>query len=247
MSVWQVIFSHVFWRYTQQMDEQVTSPVLFYTTPVILVGGGDIDAHRLKIWAERYPVIGVDSGADEVRAHGIEPEVITGDMDSISSPDAFPQSRILPTPDQDRTDFEKALALIEAPLILCLGFLGRRFDHELAAMNTLARAAQRRIVLIGTHDAIIFIRGDISVSLAAGTRVSVWPVGEQHFIGSDGLEWPLDGLCMAPGKTIGTSNRVAAGSSEVSIRADGEDSGYLIIVPAGDAESLIRSVAPEIR
>lgn len=228
------------------MDEPVISPVLLYDTPVVLVGGGDIDAQRLKLWGRRYPVIAVDSGADEARALGIEPEAITGDMDSISSADAFPHSRILPTLDQDRTDFDKALTLLDAPLILCLGFLGRRFDHELAAMNTLARARQSRVVLIGTHDAIVFLKGDISFQLEAGTRVSIWPVGEQHFMSSDGLEWPLDGLCMAPGQTIGTSNRVAKGEDEVQIRTSGDGSGYLLIIPAAFSQTLIMAVAPEI-
>ncbi|XDZ65172.1 thiamine diphosphokinase [Alphaproteobacteria bacterium LSUCC0684] len=227
------------------MSKDRTPTVLKYESPVVLVGGGDVDAGYLRAWGRQYPVIAVDSGADEARTLGLEPEAITGDMDSISSPDAFPRSRILPTPDQDQTDFAKALALVDAPLILCLGFLGRRFDHALAAINTLARARQDRIVLVGPSDAIVFRRGDTALQLAPGSRISIWPMGEQSFLGSEGLEWPLDGLCMSPGGAIGTSNRVARGDGEVRIKANPEGGGYLIITPVDAVNRLISAIAPE--
>jgi len=241
-----VIFSGMFCRYTHAMSKDKSRPVLQYERPVVLVGGGDVDAGHLLAWGRLYPVIAVDSGADEARAHGLEPEAITGDMDSISSPDAFPRSRILPTPDQDQTDFAKALTLLDAPLILCLGFLGRRFDHALAAINTLTRARQDRVVLIGPNDAIVFRRGNTDLHLAPGSRISIWPMGAQSFLGSKGLEWPLDGLHMAPGGAIGTSNRVTQGDGEVRIKASPDGGGYLIITPLDAVTRLIAAVAPEV-
>ena len=228
------------------MTKDMPVSQLCFDTPLVLVGGGEIDGPRLRAWGGIYPVIAVDSGADQARAHGVEPVVITGDMDSISSPDAFPQSRILPTPDQDRTDFDKALSLVEAPLILCLGFLGRRFDHALAAINTMARSGKDRMVLIGPHDAMIFRRGDVALELEAETRVSIWPMGEQDFLSSDGLEWPLDGLKLAPGGKIGTSNRVAEGQGAIRITAAADGGGYFVIVPADQAGQLIKAIAPDI-
>jgi len=229
------------------MAKKISTTSLVFDTPILLVGGGEVDIARLDQWQQRYPVVAVDGGADTALAAGIEPVAIIGDMDSISSVSAFPHSRILPTPDQSRTDFDKALGLLEAPLVLCLGFLGRRFDHALAAVNTLARARQDRVVLIGSHDAVVFRRGDMVLELAAGTRVSLWPVAEQAFLGSDGLEWPLDGLVMNPGGTIGTSNRVADGAGEVRIRARPDGGGYLLMVPADNTASLVAAIAPEMK
>ena len=71
--------------------------------------------------------------------------------------------------------------------------------------------------------------GDMAISLPVGTRFSVWPFGEQHFRHSTGLLWPLDDLQMAPGRLVGTSNRVSA--PDITIEAGAGD-GYAVIMPA---------------
>ena len=60
-----------------------------------------------------------------------------------------------PLAEQDTTDLEKALRHVRAPAIIGFGFLGKRFDHSLAALNVLARyTRQHRVMLVGSDDVL---------------------------------------------------------------------------------------------
>ena len=174
-----------------------TADRLSSKTPVVLVGGGRLEEGQLKALGSAYPVVAADGGADAAAAAGLEPALVAGDLDSISDPANFPESRVVPVPDEDRTDFAKALDLVDAPLVIGLGFLGKRLDHTLAATGTLAEIGAGTgappIVLLDAFDAVFFARRPVTLGLAAGDRVSVWPLHGQGFTGSTGLVWPLDG------------------------------------------------------
>ena len=217
-------------------------------TPVVLVGGGRLDAAQLKALGGAFPVAAADGGADAVADAGLAPALVAGDFDSISATENFAGSRIVPAPDQDRTDFSKALGLIDAPLVIGLGLLGRRLDHTLAATGTLARfgagPGARPVVLLDRYDAVFFADGGVSLALEAGDRVSVWPLHGQRFTGSKGLAWPLDGLFLQPGGMTGTSNRVAGGDGRVEITPEDGGSGYLVILEARRVAAAIEAVAP---
>ncbi len=222
---------------------QQEKAMLEFQEPVLLIGGGRVDTSQIIQFGEIFPLVAADSGADVARSCGIEPVAVIGDMDSISSPEAYPSSQIMLTPDQARTDFDKTLSAVQAPLVLGLGFLGRRLDHTLAAMNTLARHHPRPVILLDQYDAVIFCRGDISLDLASGDRVSIWPMEGQLFKGSEGLKWSLEGLSMRPGGQIGTSNHVATADGRVVIES-GEGDGYLIMLESTSLAALVGCVAP---
>ena len=141
---------------------------------------------------------------------------------------------------QDDTDFEKCLRLINAPLIVGVGFLDGRLDHSLAALDSMARLEHDRPVLLaGSHDVVLRLRGNIKLLLDQGCRVSIWPLGCQHFIRSEGLDWPLDDLTMQMGRRTGTSNRTNA--ETISITA-GKGDGYLVIVPLAAFDKVLNAV-----
>jgi thiamine pyrophosphokinase len=222
--------------------------MLISDRPVIIVGGGRVDHGQLKALGAEFPVVAADSGADTVVEAGLTPRLVAGDFDSISSPENFPDSAVIPTPDQDQTDFAKALDLINAPLIIGLGFLGRRLDHTLATTSTLASSQSVPVVLLDRYDAVFYADAPVALDLEPGDRVSIWPVHGQGFTASTGLEWPLDGLFMQPGSVIGTSNRVRADlvdGAGVTITPGDGGSGYLVIVAAERLPAVIGAVCPE--
>jgi len=94
-------------------------------------------------------------------------------------------------------------------------------------------------MLVGDTDLVLRLKGDIAFEAEPGDRVSLWPLGSQAFQSSDGLKWPLDGLEMAAGRLIGTSN-MAVGRL-VRINA-GPGDGYAVIMPREAAQSLIDAV-----
>ena len=213
--------------------------ILTFGRPVILVGAAPVPiGAALGAFPESWPLIAADGGADTLLKIGRRPDLVIGDMDSAGPlPDDLPQ---LPLAGQDDTDFEKCLSRLHAPLIVGLGFLEGRLDHTLAAIHALmALPHDRPVMLFGATDVVLRLRGDIAFDAKPDERVSVWPLGAQMFHGSTGLKWPLDGLRMAPGKLIGTSNLATGGGVRISA---GAGDGYAVIMPREAAQSLIDAV-----
>ena len=210
--------------------------MLRYDCPVVLVGAAPVEiGPALETLPDSWPLIAADGGADALLKIGRRPDLVIGDMDSAGPlPDDLPQ---LPLAGQDDTDFEKCLARVCAPLIVGLGFLEGRLDHTLAAMHTLtALSHDWPVMLVGDTDLVLRLRGDIAFEAKPRDRVSVWPLGVQAFHSSTGLKWPLDGLQMAPGRLIGTSNLAAGGTVRINA---GSGDGYAVIMPREAAPSLI--------
>ena len=201
----------------------------------------------------------LNNGIYDLTLHFMEPEdiskgerrfnvlaqgnVVIGDLDSLS-PDIraalASDTQIIELLGQDDTDLEKALQRIVAPLIIGLAFLEARFDHSLAALHALMRLGHDRpVMLVGAHDVLVRVKGDFSATLPVGSRFSIWPLGRQKFSQSRGLKWPLDGLDMAAGKVIGTSNQVS--DSTVEITASTGD-GYAVIMSLRHMPALLNAV-----
>ena len=144
----------------------------------------------------------------------------------------IPYDRVHEIGEQDSTDFDKCLRSIRAPLVLGHGFLGARFDHALAALTVLARRRTQRCLLIGPEDAVALVPQRLSLDLAPGTRVSLYPLGT---VGgrSEGLRWPIDGIAFSPDHTVGTSNEA---TGPVTLAVDGPR--LLVMVPLREAGQL---------
>jgi len=193
---------------TGRMMQRFTS-----TTGVTLLGGGELAPGRLALALARAPaLVAVDSGADHALAEGVLPQLVLGDFDSISdgARAAIAPERLLHMPAQDNTDFDKALQLLDAPLILALGFTGARLDHTLAGMSTLIRNPQARLVVDAGVDLCFLAPPQLRLNLPPGSRLSLFPMAPLR-CESAGLVWPTTGLAFDPAGTIGTSNAVAGG------------------------------------
>ena len=187
---------------------------------ITLVGGGILTPQTLERALEAAPnLVAADGGADQVLALGRQPDLAIGDFDSISAQAlaALGAARLHNVATQEDTDFDKALAAIAAPFVLAVGFSGARLDHTLAAMNTLLRHPNRRVVVDTGHDLCVVLPPRLVLELPALTRVSLFPMGPVR-CRSAGLEWPTDHLAFAPQGRIGTSNR--ATGDQVTLEAD---------------------------
>lgn len=207
---------------------------------MVLVGGGDCDPGVLHAAMDTtYPVVAADGGAAQVLALGRMPDAVYGDMDSLprETQAALAPGVLRPIAEQNSTDFDKCLRHIEAPLILGHGFLGKRLDHQLAAMTVLLKRAERRCVLIGTEDVVTLCPPDLGLDLAVGTRLSLFPL-KPVAARSEGLRWPLDGLEFAPWNVIGTSNEVCG-----PVRLQMESPGMLLILPVVCLSGLLAGLA----
>ena len=187
---------------------------------VTVIGGGDVAGADLEAALAVAPVlVAADGGADRALELGQPPDWVIGDLDSISDPARrlIPRERVIGVAEQDSTDFGKCLERIEAPLVLAVGFAGRRLDHTLAALSLLVRPGAPRVVMIAAEDVILACPPRLTLPLMPGTRVSLFPMGPARGT-SQGLDWPIDGIDFAPGGRIGTSNRAGG---LVTLRMEG--------------------------
>jgi len=209
--------------------------------PVILIGNGAVDAQQLRRHHGQNPIIAVDGGVNLAHDLGLTPEWAIGDFDSAHPDYLQAARRRLRINDQNSTDFEKALAVLSAPLVLAFGFLGKRFDHSLAALHAMAGArSEMRVVMISPDDALVFCRGDFHAVLPPSVRLSIWPLQRHRFSASQGLLYPLDHLTLGAGLTLGTSNQVKDGDHDtsVSITSD-EGDGYFVLIDGEFADRLL--------
>ena len=232
--------------YTSQPDVSIMLPAseatFVLSIPAILVGAAPTDLAGIDLCKPDWPVFAADGGVHTALLHHCRPRAVIGDMDSIGElydPDnAIEKVHLC---GQDDTDFEKSLRVIDAPMIVCFGFLGARSDHMLAVLHALATLTDRRpIVLVGQHDVMLRVRGDCAFDLPLSTRFSLWPLGRQCFVRSKGLAWPVDGLTMQIGKQSGTSNHVS--ETRVVIEA-GPGDGYMVILPPDCLPALLRTAS----
>lgn len=208
---------------------------------VTLIGGGPVSAAQLRVALDFAPdLVAADSGADRALTLGAAPQAVIGDLDSLSPATRarLGEARLHRISEQLTTDFDKALRSISAPLVLGLGFLGGRIDHELAALSSLIATSQR-CILIGARDVVFHLPPQIALDLRRGDRVSLYPLRAMQ-AQSDGLEWPLQGIDLAPDGMIGTSNRAI--SAQVKIRTS--SSGMLCILPRARLRAAIKALRP---
>ena len=99
-------------------------------------------------------IIAADSGCESLRAFGIAPDYVMGDMDSFAASRAkemFPDAELIEfPPEKDYTDTKICLDFaIEKGCrdIVIMGGLGGRIDHTLANINLLRYDARKGIKL----------------------------------------------------------------------------------------------------
>ena len=211
---------------------------------VALIGGGEPSAQSLEDALKIAPrLIAADGGADRAIALGAVPEAIIGDLDSVSDAARarIGAENVIETFDQDKTDFEKCLAVIDAPFIIAVGFANARLDHTLAVMTALVTQAGSPVVVLGEEDVVFAAPMELAIDLDVGSRFSLYPLADVTGR-SEGLEWPLDPHAFAPSGRVGTSNRVTG-----PVRLWFDAPGMLVILPRTALRAALAAlVAPDV-
>jgi thiamine pyrophosphokinase len=218
---------------------------------VLVANGPDVDAARLRAAAARpgRVLVGVDGGAMRLLALGLVPDVVTGDFDSLPTETrdvlACTGVRVVPTPDQDYTDLDKALTHcidgLGARECLVFGATGGRLDHVYSVLSAVLKHGRRaRVRLVDAWGETERVNGprtlsaDDTVSGAPlpGRILSLLSFGLVESIHLDGVRWPLSGESLAPGVRDGTLNEIVAdtvtlrvGSGEVLVMLHHEGPG----------------------
>lgn len=193
---------------------------------VALLGAGaakKTDLLRALTLAPRF--FCADGGGDQAVDWGIVPEKVIGDLDSVCF-DKMESAGVdtVFIEDQNSTDFEKCLRVISAPLIVGVGFLGNRLDHQLAALNALAKNSNQPVILLGQGEVCFLCPSELRLQLPQDTRFSLFPL-IPSLCESTGLVWPLNGLDLSPIGQVATSNATLEGGVTIKVL-----SGALVVI-----------------
>lgn len=181
-------------------------------------------------------IIAADGGVRHILEAGYKPDVVIGDMDSLSEEDndqlKFSGLQILSHPvDKDETDLELALTYAFENFdedILVMGALGGRLDQTLANILLLAdsRFSGRRIEIREPNQRAWLVEKSTRIQAKIGDLVSLIPVGgDVHIANTTGLKWPLYDERLIFGGSRGISNVLTDEVAEVTLK-----SGRLICV-----------------
>lgn len=198
---------------------------------VLIFANGDVgDPEWIRPYLDdAIALIAANGGTRHLLALGRRPDIIVGDMDSLSPAEEEQVAAVekLHHPAaKDETDLELALghaAGVYEGKILVFGAFGGRIDQTLANTFLLAHPVLdgRRVELVDQHQRLWMLTpemGEITIRGAAGDMVSLLPCGQNiRIVRTTNLRWPLMEQVLAFGPARGISNEMAADEASVEI------------------------------
>ncbi|MFO8043987.1 MAG: thiamine diphosphokinase [Alkalispirochaeta sp.] len=200
----------------------------------LVITGGNAPAGGITFAARsHWVVVAADSGLEYAASHGITPDGIVGDMDSISDRDlvnSFPEAKIEEyARAKDWTDTEIAMDFLwkrSINDISIVGGGGGRLDHLMAILALFERSRYPRQWFTDQEE-ITVIDDTVEFPGESGETVSLFPTGPDAVtMRSSGLRWPLDQFTWRHGD-VGVSNKCTGGPCRVTVQ-----SGRLLMVRA---------------
>lgn len=139
-------------------------------------------------------------------------DFISGDFDSHSGmDDKIHKEKFIHTPDQNYTDFHKALNIIlekGGGEVHVYGASGREQDHFLGSIHTAYLFKDKlEIVFFDDYSTYFFIPNDFTVRKVKGKTISLLPFPLAENISTSGLYWELRGESLSLLERVGTRNR----------------------------------------
>ena len=206
-------------------------------TAFLFANGEMRDARHVE--AQIHPndlLVAVDGGLKHIAALGRIPDVLIGDLDSVTPEEVaacrMAGSEVIRFPaEKDETDLELAVNLAcerGTSRLVIVGATGGRLDQTLGNLLLLTRPDLSQIdaCLDDGVQVVRLVRDSLSLSGSAGDTVSLIPLTlEVEGIVTEGLKYRLDGERLRQPSTRGISNVMLASEARVTVA-----SGALIII-----------------
>jgi len=144
-------------------------------------------------------VICCDGAADKLLDNGIEPHLILGDMDSLSSRVREKYGSItIQSEDQESNDLTKAVRhCIEKgySAVTILGATGLREDHTLGNISLMLEYYPHiKVRMLSDYGIFFLVQSGEQVESVPGEKISIFSVDNRVRVSSRGLKYPLENL-----------------------------------------------------
>lgn len=195
-----------------------------------LVGAGDFN-ENIELFEDDL-LIAVDGGFDSLMKAGYTPDVLIGDLDSVTM--EIPESvKVLKyRKEKDETDMFLAYrigARCDYTDFVILGGTGGRLDHTYANLSILLYAKEHghNITMIDEKSMIICIKNEsVRLSGNPGSYLSVFAAGGKAYgVTIKGAKYEVEDVNLSPAFPLGVSNEFADTDAYISV----EDGALLII------------------
>ena len=209
---------------------------------VLIVGSAPTDPAQLRhLHGDAQYLICADGGGDAALRAGLSPDLLLGDMDSIS-PESLERLResgvrvVEHRPEKEKTDIElaldTALALGAARITIAGALGGTRLDHSLGNLLLLSMPELRGIDtrMVAGHTVAWAVWSRTEISGRIGDYISLFPLTDQvHGVWTKGLRYPLHGETLHRAYTRGVSNELVEEAASLGLT----DGCLLVIREAG--------------
>jgi thiamine pyrophosphokinase len=167
----------------------------------VILANGQYPSHAVPVryLEEADLIVCCDGAAEKLVAHGMEPGIITGDLDSVSPELKRKYKSILVTDaDQETNDLTKAVRWCVSHgvnEVAILGATGLREDHTLGNIALLADYNReiKAIMFTDTGSFRVF-NGTVTIDSFPGQQVSLFSLDPGLAVTSTGLRYPLQNL-----------------------------------------------------
>lgn len=174
---------------------------------------------------EGYDVIACTDGAFHYLKEKNFPlkklDFISGDFDSHTGKDEeIYHEKFIFTPDQDFTDFQKALDILKSKSIKKIdvyGGSGGEQDHFLGNLHVaFLFKNELEITFYDEFSIYFFIPNDFEIENVKGKMISLLPFPKVENLTTDGLNWELQQAELSLTKRIGTRNFATKNTVKIS-------------------------------
>ncbi len=191
-----------------------------FEKPVAIIANGEPENEQLikEILKDVHTIIAADEGADLCAKLKIVPNIIIGDLDSISTKtmEKFSDCEVIYRPDQNTNDLTKALEhakTLSPSIIKIIALWGRRTDHIISNL-IIANSWDSDIPLLifDNYGKMFFLNsGKHRFKGKPGETISMFSLGEIKNLTLKGFRYPLDKASFSPSFN-GLSNIYDSGS-----------------------------------
>jgi len=169
-----------------------------------------------------------DGSYSYLKENNIKPDYITGDFDSIQLEQISSEITIIPTPDQNFTDFEKALKIIYDlgfNTVDVYGASGHQQDHFIGNLNAAFKYKSKlNIQFFDNYSTYYFLSKNTKLEGVKQKTISLVPFPTASSVITKGLKYSLYKEDLNLIDRIGTRNTAIDNNIEITF-----DDGNLVI------------------